>query len=380
MRKLIATLCVLTLVFAAASVAVAQDAETIRAIFESAPKEPTNIRGVSIFQGPPKGFNALNASGEELARYGLPQRPNQLTEPEHYAKWARAVTSTRYRASAQLKELPWHGSPAKLMPSNVAEQAVSNVPVTEGSYNWSAVVNTNKNTKWSTTTSFTYVESLWPVPVAQPPVGACANGITGPFLESTWNGIDGFNSGDVIQGGTQLYSDCNGNNSYVAWVEWYPSYAELEIWCGSGPCPVGPGDVMYVVTYGTKGTANQTVYVNDTTQGWSGSFSLAWVTGPGVIGNSEEQVVERPCCNGSNFYALDHYNYEWFSDALGSDGHGTVFYGGEQTASTFLLQMYEDSGTSIISEVVEQGSAGSAGKYSLFFSDEGCTVSGGCTP
>jgi hypothetical protein len=380
MRKFIATLCTVTLLLSCASLAVAQDAATIRAIFASAQKVPTNIPGVTMFAGPPKGFNPLTASGEELAKYGLPQRPNQQTEPEHYTKWAKAMTALTHQPNAKLKAMPWHGSPAKLlsMPqAATAAQTLSNVPTTLGSLNWRGGANANKLTKWNVNTSFTYIESFWDVPVAQPPLNACANGITGPFLESTWNGIDGFNSGDVIQAGTELYSDCggSGDSAYLAWIEWYPSYPELEI-----DAPVGPGDVMYVVTYGTAGTAEQTVFVEDTTQGWGGSFGLTWVTGPGVIGNSEEQVVERPCCNGSDFYALNHYNYEFFADAQGLDGHGTSFYVGEQSVTTYSLQMYNDAGTQIISEPLEEGSVGTAGKYMLFMSDEGCAYSGGCTP
>lgn len=380
MRKLSVALCVVTLLFATAAVAAAQDAATIRAIFASASKVPTSVNGVEIFAGPPKGFNPLTAVGEDLAKYGLPQRPDKAADPKHYAQWERAMTSLKYRATG-VKEMPYSHMPMKPVSSaNPSAQAVANVPVTVGSGNWSGIVNTNKNTKWSTITSFTEVQSLWPVPVAQPPFNACANGITGPFLESTWNGIDGFNSGDVIQGGSSLYSDCSGNTFYNGWVEWYPSYPELQIDCGTSACFVSPGDVFYVVTYGTAGTATQTVYVADTTRGWFGTFSLAWLTGPGLIGNSEEQVVERPCCNGSNFYALNNYNYEWFGDAAGKDGHGTQFYIGEQTTLTYNVQMYNDAGTAIISEAVEQGSTGNAGKYTALFSDEGCAYSGGCTP
>ena len=379
MRKFIATVCTVTLLFASASLAVAQDAAAIRAIFASAPKEATAVGAVAIFSGPPKGFNPITASGEDLARYGLPQRPDQVAEPEHYRLWARAMTSLRTRATG-LKEMPYHSSPMKPIPTQPSAQAIGNVPSTTGSYNWSGVVNTNKLTKWNKNTSFTEVQSFWPVPVALPPIGACANGITGPFLESSWNGIDGFGSGDVIQGGSELYSDCNGNTSYAGWVEWAPSYPELNITCGGSDCYVSPGDVFYVVTYGTAGTATQTVFEEDTTQGWYGTFSIPWVSGPGLIGDSEEQVVERPCCNGNVFYALNHYNYEWFSDALGYDGHDTQFFVGSQAVATQIVTMYDDAGTGVISEVLEQGSAGNAGKYSVFFSDEGCAYSGGCTP
>jgi hypothetical protein len=382
MRKFIAKLCTVTLLFASASLAVAQDAASIRAIFASAPKTPTSVAGVSVFQAPPKGFDALNASWQDLARYGLPQRPNQQTEPERYARWARAMTalgSAKFHPT-DVKALPYHSSPAKLITppqTGAAAQAVSNVPGTLSSGNWSGVINSNKLTKWSANTSFDFIESAFVVPSAYPPFNACANGITGPFLMSAWNGIDGYKSGDVVQGGIMTYSDCGGpaDNFYIAWVEWFPSYPELEI-----NAPVNPGDTVFVETFASPGTDTQTVFVEDVSQPWSGSFSLTYITGPGVIGNSEEQVVERPCCNGSDFYALNNYDYDYFADALGEDAHGTIFYVGEQTTATLLVDMYDDLGTQIISEPLEQGSAGNAGKYMLWVSDEGCAYSGGCTP
>lgn len=381
MRKFIATLCTVTLVLAAASLAVAQDDASIRAIFAAAPKTATSVAGVSVFQAPPKGFNALTASWQELARYGLPQRPNQQTDPQRYARWVRAMTVLPSASHpTDLKALPYHSSPAKLITPQTgiaAPQAVSNVPGLANSGNWSGVVNTNKLTKWNKVTSFNVIESDFVVPSAYTPFNACSNGITGPFLMSAWNGIDGFNSGDVVQGGIMTYSDCGGaaDNEYIAWVEWYPSYPELEI-----DAPVNPGDTVFVETLASPGTDTQTVFVEDVSQPWSGSFSLTYITGPGVIGNSEEQVVERPCCNGNDFYALNNYDYEYFAGALGTDVHGTEFTVGEQTVATFLVDMYNDGGTQIISEPIEQGSTGNAGKLMLWMSDEGCAYSGGCAP
>jgi hypothetical protein len=42
--------------------------------------------------------------------------------------------------------------------------------------------------------------------------------------------------------------------------------------------------------------------------------------------------------------------------------------------------MYNDAGSQVISEVLLQGSVGNAGKFTLFFSDEGCAYTGGCVP
>jgi Peptidase A4 family len=392
MRKCVMTLTVLCLLFATVALATAQDAATVREIFAAAPKNATSVEGVSIFAAPPKGFNPLAASGEELARYGLPQRPDQQAEPQRYARWERAMTAltTAKYHPVDVKAMPWHSSPMKL--ANRPESAataltVSNVPITVGSGNWSGVANFNKLTKWNAKTSFSFVESLFVVPSAYTPINACANGITGPFLTSIWNGIDGYNNGDVIQGGIQTYSDCGGakDNSYVAWVEWAPSYPELSILCSSTAyCPVTPGDSMLVQTYGVAGTATQTVFVENVSQNWSGTFSLAYVSGPGLVGSSEEQIVERPCCTtaGSStvFYALNNYDYAYFADAFGNNNAGIVYFVGEQTASTSLLDMYDDAGDQIISEPLEQGSTGNAGKYMLSTTDSGCAYSGGCTP
>ncbi|HTZ75314.1 MAG TPA: G1 family glutamic endopeptidase [Candidatus Aquilonibacter sp.] len=384
MRRSLFVLFLGALFVLSSSHAMAQDAETVHATFLSAPKVSTSVGGVSILAGPPKGFNPLDATGEELARYGLPQRPDPTAQPEMYAKWARAMASLKQRA-VDLKAMPYHSSPARLLHQPTEATAAGNVPSQAGSYNWSGVVNTNKATKWNNSASFTFVQSFWPVPVAQPPFEACANGVTGPFLESTWNGIDGFNSGDVVQGGSSIYSDCSGDNFYFGWVEWYPSYPSLTILCTpTDPCPVGPGDVFYVITYGAAGTADQFVYVSDTTQGWFGTFDLPYVTGPGVIGNSEEQVIERPCCttvgNAQVFYPLDNYNYEFLAESGGFNGHGTLFFAGMQTPATYVLTMYDDAADQQISAVAEQGNTGTAGQLSLFLEDLNCAYVGGCVP
>ena len=78
----------------------------------------------------------------------------------------------------------------------------------------------------------------------------------------------------MVQGGSFDYWDkggCKGSIVYFGWVEWYPSYSVLELFCpgpkltGKIPCPVGPGDDFYVVTYGAPGFSNQNVFVEDIT-------------------------------------------------------------------------------------------------------------------
>jgi len=55
----------------------------------------TDIKGVRVFPPPPKGFDALAASKPDLARHGLPSRPDPRTQPGLAALWE--VIARRYK-------------------------------------------------------------------------------------------------------------------------------------------------------------------------------------------------------------------------------------------------------------------------------------------
>lgn len=364
------------------------------ALAASTAKEQTNIPGVKIFADRPVGFSPLTATDEQLSTYGLPPRPDKQANPQGYAQWARAMTSLKYRASATLVAKPYSSTNLKLV-NNQANQPsvqVNGAPTQYYSTNWSGVANTNNLTKWNDNTSFNYIQSITTVPAAQPPFGACWNPTNGPFLTAVWNGIDGANNGDVLQGGSLSYADCNGDalqsGQYIGWVEWYPSYSILEIVCGTGtapaPCPVYPGDNFLVITFGAPGTANQYVYVEDGTEGWYGSFELAWQQGPGLVGSSAEWIVERPCCitvgEEEDPVPLANYISQAVSNSFSSKGNGNVFFPGSQAASTWVIDMLDDNADQIISDVEGQGTAGFQGKTSLWLEATGCAFAGGCTP
>jgi Peptidase A4 family len=44
-------------------------------------------QGVRVFPPPPRGFDALAASETDLARHGIPPRPDPRTQPERAAQW-----------------------------------------------------------------------------------------------------------------------------------------------------------------------------------------------------------------------------------------------------------------------------------------------------
>jgi hypothetical protein len=77
------------------------------------------------------------------------------------------------------------------------------------STNWSGYAGTGASG------SVSNAKGSWTVPAIQ---GACPS--TNQY-SSFWVGIDGFNSGTVVQTGTD--SDCqNGTPTYYAWYEFYP--------------------------------------------------------------------------------------------------------------------------------------------------------------
>jgi hypothetical protein len=250
-------------------------------------------------------------------------------------------------------------------------------------YNWSGIANTNKLKRWNSNTSFDEVASIWNVPVPNHPFGnlPCTEG---PWFEVTWNGIDGFSNGDVVQGGSADYWDgggCGGAVQTYGWVEWYPSYSILALYCGSSLCPVVSGDDFYVVTYGSPGTSEQAVFVEDISQQWSGTLGLTYQSGPGLVGSSAEYIVERPCCNNDGYpLPLGNYVYEFFNDSYAYDGAGTLFYPGLASAATNIISMVADDGATEISYPAGYGTAGIQGRYSIWLTDTGCAYSGGCTP
>lgn len=378
-KQVIAATIAIVVVASFSTFAMAQR-EDVHEVFATAPRLQTSVQGVTTFAAPPRGFNPLSATNRELLTYGLPQRPDKAVDAKAYEIWERGMVALKIHPT-DVRPKPY--SSHAMAPAGLPTAGPTNT-VSYGSYNWSGIVNTNKLKAWSNTTSFDEVDSVFNVPVGKPPFGGapCSDG---PWLESSWNGIGGFSSteGSLVQGGSSIEynaAPCKGSTQYFGWVEWVPSYAELEIKCGAKACTVGPGDDFYVITYAAKGTVEQYVYVEDITQQWGGTFGMTWVTGPGVIGTSAEYIVERPCCNGSNFYPLTNYVFDFFDYSYAYDVKGTQFFPGSAAAATAIVTMVADDGATPISSPIGYGTAGYQGKYSIWFEDENCAYSGGCTP
>ena len=307
---------------------------------------PTNLAGVSTAPAPPAGFDPLTASDDSLATYGFPPRPDKNGSSGAYAAWERAMKASKERVFPVLELTSHFNGP------NVGVGKTGNG--TAKSYNWSGVVSTTNATSYGSN-SFYWAYSEYVIPVAVQAFGACTGGWD---YSSSWVGIDGYNSNDVLQAGTESDAYCSGSTKsayYSAWYEWYP-YGEVRI----SSFPVAPGDDMFVEVWSTSSTYGYAYLVNyNTNQVVEIGFSAP--SGTKLIGNSAEWVVERPGVGGG-LATLTNYISDYFSSSYAETFAGTLYYPG--TSTNILVTMLDNSGNPISYPTL-------LGSYAIWFQDEG---------
>lgn len=323
---------------------------------------PTNLPGIAAVAAPPTSFDALNASDEDLAAYGLPPRPDANNSPKAFASWKRAMLASKTRLTGVTLEPRnmVHG-PAKIASpnSNTASSNAANAANTENtsySYNWSGVAAFSPASSYNYSTSFYWVIGEHVVPVAREPFGVC-DGLWD--YSSSWYGIDGWDSNDVLQAGTESDAYCvppgYTGTYYGGWIEWYP-YGSVGI---SG-FPVSPGDDMYVEVWNTTSTQGYAYLVNLNTN-QAVEFSLTAYPGHSLVGNVAEWIVERPGVYYGQAY-LQNYISDYFSECYASTFNGTEYYPGSASAS--LIDMLDNNGNVISAPTL-------LGPTAIWFQDTG---------
>jgi hypothetical protein len=361
------------------------------AIYDASAVVATNIKGIRTFNPPPAGFNPVAATDEQLATYGFPPRPNQ-NDTRNYGMWVNAMANAKNRWAGQLKATRYKSTPLReAQAPEGAEARPEGAPTTTYSLNWSGFINTNTLKKYSTTSSFYIIYSNFNVPIAQEAFNStsfesgtiCDNDSD---LVAMWNGIDGDQDQNaLLQGGTLSGISCAEEFSgypmnateYISWVEWYPAYPIIAAFS------VNPGDDFYVVTWDTTATQGYVFLEDETTQTWI-TVGITPNGGAGLIGNSAEYVVERPCCidvNGTEYpYPLANYVQDFwapndYAQTFAQYKAGTTtYYPGSTSTTNYLTIMVNDEDTANIS--VPQA----MGNFGIFFQAEKCALIGGCTP
>ena len=244
----------------------------------AAAQEAAPVSGmVYAFPAPPSDFDAVQATDEERARYGLPRRPNPLAKnPVAYQTWLRAMRAARSYVAPQV--LATHRRHVQAL-----DVRTSTTAGTFNSQNWAGQAILSSNASYGPN-AYTEVLAQWVVSAVQQPPGTC----TTTDLSAIWIGIDGIGgSPDVLQAGTEADANCT-SQVYYPWFEWYPAYGyEITNY------PVGPGAPLLVVVQATSATTATVIFVNIESR----QYTVAGVTAPAgttLRGNSVEWIVERP--------------------------------------------------------------------------------------
>jgi hypothetical protein len=272
---------------------------------QSLKRVPTNLEGAYGVELPPAGFNPLKADTVTLARFGFPLSPDPKQEPKAAGIWRKQMSRPLRHILPQLRPRP----EKKQGPSGKAGLS---------SPNWSGGV-------LLTGGPFESVFGAWTVPAIAPGTSG-----DGDWWSVAWIGIDGWNSGDVLQAGTgQHVSRNNGvvSTEYFAWYEWYP-YNWVEI----TNLAVAPGDaISAMVRYLgiSNGLGLGTATLTNLTTGSSATVQFSAPSGTTLQGNCAEWILERPGINGS-LASLPEYGHVTFSDCIACSAN-KVYYGSAAT-------------------------------------------------
>ncbi len=206
---------------------------------------------------------------------------------------AAAAGTALTASSASAAPAGWHYSPGG--PAHLVGHAAFGGRHQAESTNWSGYA--------ATTGTYTSVSASW-----VQPAGTCSRG---DQYSAFWVGLDGYSSSTVEQTGSEV--DCVGRTAeYYAWYEMYPGPSE------NYSNTVKAGDHFdATVTY--KGSSEFSLYIADTTQGWSHTTTASL---SGAARSSAEVIVEAPCCTASGgILPLTDFGTMSFT---GSDANGSA--------------------------------------------------------
>jgi Peptidase A4 family len=268
--------------------------------------------GPVSFKVTPPDFDVTTAPQEELDSYGIPHRPDPVTEPDAFARWSRAFQQGFQLIQPELRRNPDH----RHKPVSLVNEAAGTTST------WSGAVITPPAGK-----TFASVYAGWTVV----PVWAYD---AGTYHMSSWIGIDGYGGNDVLQAGIEHeVTEPGGKTTYYLWYEWYPDY-EIQI----TNLNVKPGDEIHC-TITSKSTTSASVVIGTNKLGVSINFNAP--AGTTLQGNCAEWIVERPDVNNVPA-TLPHYQTVWFGSIDAYDGGGTVY---DLGSNLTLLSMVDGAQT-----------------------------------
>ena len=250
----------------------------------------------------PAGFDPMTATARQLAAQRLPQRPDAAKEPKLRALWDRVMSRTGLWITPEFehREHISHG-PARRPRGRATRAALDRPAIANAtSTNWSGAVQFSPARK-----PYRFVGGQWTVPSPNTKTD-------GGYWASEWVGIDGWNSSDVLQAGTETQITkiwFITSRQVYTWWEWFPA-GEVRI----SNLPVAAGDLMYCLICADS-TTHATVYYSNQSEGVGTRFDITAPSKTTLIGNVAEWIVERPSINGS-VASLTDYAACYFDECI----------------------------------------------------------------
>lgn len=229
---------------------------------------------------PPKGFEPINASDEMLARYGFPERPDE-GDTDEYNYWCELMSNY-----ASTPELDYS---VEIIPVSSIEdpdggdiESLSSSS-TEYSYNWSGYVAYTDNSERFTEIQMDYT---------QPTV---VSNSTGTSRNAYWVGFGGYNSGNLVQAGTETK---NGSSQY-AWYEYLSETGDTVSEIVLNGLSVSAGDSIHLLVTYQRANNIFGYYIANNTTGVSASGTVTLDASIYYDGTTAEWIIERTKVNGS---------------------------------------------------------------------------------
>lgn len=276
------------------------------------------------FAAPPRGWNALTATAEELNRYNIPPKPG---DPAQLAKWTDLVTRMRW-------ERPTFDTGRIGTRPGLAGAPTDGGPSTLPTLNWGGLL---------TLETSTAVSGQWRQPYAYAESG------TRPALATQWIGLGGFQTGvPLIQMGTEARVNPDGSGSYDAWYEIVGTSRDT-----AGARKVSfdhsQGDEIYSQIWWTEanGVGTAHFYIADLTRATATSFSVPTITNYAGVTSSAEWINELPTLKyGSAYLTLPYYSaadagYVSFTEAQAGPA-GQIHYVDPNAASTTYITTHRE--------------------------------------
>ena len=248
------------------------------------------ITASTTSQLPPSGFRPLDASQDELKRFGFPRRPDSARQPAEYAFWREMFAPPVQYEAFDIEVLP--------RVTTLLRGTLGQLSRRQNSLNWSGAYITPRDG-----TVFSSIWGKFQVPTPNLPAGGLASEI---YRSSTWIGFDGqrrYVSSTLPQIGTAQNLDPGPGGptrSFHAWWQWWvrDDPAQWHPMILSAP-KIHAGDLIMCLMQVAEDRAGVSFAITNLTTSRSVQFfQTAPLTSGGqpfrVPGATAEWVMERP--------------------------------------------------------------------------------------